>query len=338
MNSRERFLAACHNQPTDRTPIWLMRQAGRYLPEYRTLRKKHTFHELIQSPELATEVTLQPLRRFPLDVAIVFHDILSLPEAIGQPFQFRDGGGISMAYPLSPSNVDTLNPLAIPQKLTYLFQTLTLLRRELPHKALVGFCGSPWTLACYMVESGSSKTWNRIRDFISEEPRSFMLLMEKLTQALITCLNLQIESGVDAIQIFDSLGEICSNENYWDISLQWIKHIISSISKKIPIILFTKKVLREELLKTGAQVFSFDESIALHTFKKDLPGNLALQGNLSPTLLCNSTPHRIQQEAKKILTDMAPYNGHIFNLGHGVLPNTKIENVEALVEAVQQTQ
>ncbi len=215
MNSREIFTAACRNKKSDRPPVWIMRQAGRYLPEYRALKEKYTFLDMVRSPDLATEVTLQPMKRFPLDAAIIFSDILVIPEAMGQPFNFRETGGISMGFSIdSEERVTWLNTSDIAEKLKYVTDALRQTRSELgEEKALIGFGGSPWTLASYMVEGGSSKNYALIKKMFYAQPALFDSLLSKITEAVITYFKAQIDAGVDAIQIFDSWAGVLSEYN-----------------------------------------------------------------------------------------------------------------------------
>lgn len=337
MNSRERFLAACACKPVDKIPIWLMRQAGRYLPEYRVLKEQYSFVTMVRTPELATQVTLQPLQRFDLDAAIIFSDILVIPEALGQPYSFRDEGGIEMAFAMNTqAAIKSLEPEFVPEKLFYVAQALKLTRKELgTQKAMLGFGGSPWTLAAYMVQGGSADGFPKLRQFVKESPALFELLMERLSESLVAYFKMQIEAGVDAIQIFDSWGGLCAQENYESYSLKWIKEIIQALPKEIPIILFAKGVndRLEALLHTGASVLSLDASVSLRAVRETVAGKYALQGNLDPMLM-STTPQRVISHANEILYQMSPYPGYIFNLGHGILPQAKIENVKALVDYV----
>ncbi len=337
MTSRERFLAACRQKKLQRPPIWIMRQAGRYLPEYRVLKEKHSFLELVKTPELATEVTLQPLKRFPLDAAIIFSDILIIPEALGQSYHFREEGGIGMDFILDSSDkVNALDSSNIQEKLSYLGKAIKLTRNAIGiDKALLGFGGAPWTLATYMVEGGSSKDFTRIKSLAYQQPLLFNQLMEKVTHALIELFKLQIASGADAIQIFDSWGSICSGIDYWEHSLRWIKTIIDALPEDFPIILFAKGMSHhaENLLKTGAKILSLDWSVNMQQFVNTLPTSCAIQGNLDPVIL-NTTPDIVRSNALKLLDQMQSYPGYIFNLGHGILPEAKIENVEMLIETV----
>ena len=240
MTSRERFLAACAGEKLDRPPLWVMRQAGRYLPEYRALKAKSSFLEMVRTPTLATEVTLQPLRRFSgLDAAILFSDILVIPEALGQGYHFRDEGGIGMDYRLETrAQIEALAPAeAVPERLAYVANTLALLKKELAgQKALLGFGGSPWTLATYMIEGGSSEEFELSKRLFYTDRPLFDALLEKLTAALIAYFQMQIRAGADAIQIFDSWGGIIAGPDYEAASLQWIRRIIAALADVIVIV------------------------------------------------------------------------------------------------------
>ncbi len=337
MNARERFLAACRCEPVDRTPIWIMRQAGRYLPEYRALKKRHSFLKLAKTPELAATVTLQPLRRFDLDAAIVFSDILVIPEALGQPYSYSDSEGIAMEYKIdSPHLVKQLDPNSIAEKLNYVASTLTIVGKELGgEKALIGFGGSPWTLATYMVEGGRSEKFSLIKDLFYNEPAQFSELLEKVTVALIDYFGMQIAAGVDVLQIFDSSGGACPDADYKEMSLCWIRRIVDALPERFPVIFFAKGMAHHtsDLIGTGAKVLSMDWTVKLSEIRKALPTPVALQGNLDPEIL-NANPERVVSETSKIMEDMRPYNGHIFNLGHGIQPSAKIENVQAMIDTV----
>jgi uroporphyrinogen decarboxylase len=259
MTSRERFLAAAQCQPVDRPPIWLMRQAGRYLPEYRELKAQHDFVTMVRTPELATEVTLQPLRRFPLDAAIIFSDILVIPEALGQGYHFREAGGIGMDYRLDNlEKIAALDSRSIRTKLAYVADALRLTRSKIGmEKALLGFSGSPWTLACYMVEGGSSKDFIAIKKLAWDQPEAFEALMQKLTDAIVDYLHLQIDAGADALQIFDSWGSICPAIHYESWSLRWIRQIIQKLQARVPVILYAKGM--------GSQSSRFGKYRSSHT-------------------------------------------------------------------------
>ena len=337
MTSRERFLAAAACQPLDRPPVWIMRQAGRYLPEYRALKAKSNFLEMVKTPALAAEVTLQPLRRFALDAAIIFSDILVIPEAMGQGYKFRDEGGIAMDFRLEDkAQLDRLDATGVAARLDYVGKALELVKADLKgEKALLGFGGSPWTLATYMLEGGSADDFERSkRIFYSDRP-FFDALMEKLTAALIEYFQMQIRAGVDAIQIFDSWGGILAGQDYQAASLHWIREIIAALPKDFPIILYAKGTPSQltDQAFSGASVLGVDWTIDLGVARKLVPGNIALQGNLDPVLM-NTTPEIVHRETTRLLETMHGANGHIFNLGHGIMPQAKLECVEALVNTV----
>ena len=337
MTSRERFLAAVACQPLGRPPVWIMRQAGRYLPEYRALKAKSSFLEMVKTPELAAEVTLQPLRRFALDAAIIFSDILVIPEAMGQGYKFRDEGGIAMDFRLeNKAQLDRLDVTGIAQRLDYVAQALTRVKTELKgEQALLGFGGSPWTLATYMLEGGSADDFERSKSIFYSDPAFFEALMEKLTAALIEYFRMQIRAGADAIQIFDSWGGILAGQDYQSASLRWIRAIIAALPADFPVILYAKGTPSQltDQAFSGARVLGVDWTIDLGIARKLVPGNVALQGNLDPVLL-NTTPEIVRRETSRLLESMRGSSGHIFNLGHGIMPQARIECVEALVETV----
>ncbi|NQY31695.1 MAG: uroporphyrinogen decarboxylase [Coraliomargarita sp.] len=336
MTPRDRFLAAANCQAVDRPPIWLMRQAGRYLPEYRALKTEHDFLTMVRTPELATEVTLQPLRRFPLDAAIIFSDILVIPEALGQGYHFRDQGGIGMDYLLdTKEKIEALDPLKVTEKLAYVGKALEMTRGKLGSgHALLGFCGSPWTLACYMVEGGSAKDFIAIKKLAWDQPELFELLMKKLTHAIVDYLHMQIDAGADALQIFDSWGSICPAIHYESWSLRWIHHIISKLKGRVPVILYAKGMGHKaaDLIHTGASIISLDWTINMRLARKSITAT-AVQGNLDPITL-TTTPEIVRNEAERLLADAGPTPGFIFNLGHGMVPSAKIECVEELMGVV----
>ena len=337
MTPRQRFLAAAHQQAVDRPPIWLMRQAGRYLPEYRELKTRHDFVTMVRTPDLAAEVTLQPMRRFPLDAAIIFSDILVIPEALGQGYHFRDQGGIEMDYLLdTKAKIKALDNTKIAENLKYVADALTLTRSKLGEDtALLGFCGSPWTLACYMVEGGSTKDFIKIKQLAWEQPGLFELLMQKLTDGIVEYLHMQIDAGADALQIFDSWGSICPATRYEAWSLRWIQHIIKELKERVPVILFAKGMEQKvpELMQTGAKILSLDWTMNLRLMRQNIGQGAALQGNLDPVVL-TTTPDITRREAQRVLDEAGDQPGFIFNLGHGMIPSAKIECVEALVEVV----
>ncbi len=317
--------------------MWLMRQAGRALPEYRALKENYSFVELVRTPELAAEVTLQPIRRFGFDAAILFSDILVIPEAMGQAYRFREGGGVEMEFALrSADDIRRLNHRGVTERLQYVADALVLIKPALNGEALLGFAGSPWTLANYMIEGGSAKESALPKALFYSEPRLFAELMEKLTAAVTDCLQLQIDAGVDAIQIFDSCGGHLADNVFEAASGRWIGEIIKSLRNQVPVILFSKGAHGkwESLAATGANVLSVDWTQPLAKIRDLLPANVGVQGNLDPALL-GTTPEIVACETARILRDMAGRTGHIFNLGHGVTPSAKLECIQALVDTVR---
>jgi uroporphyrinogen decarboxylase len=338
LTNRQRFLNACCCRPVDHLPVWLMRQAGRALPEYRALKEKHTFLELVQSPELAAEVTLQPVRRFDFDAAILFCDILVVAEGLGQRYQFRDRGGIEMEFLLkSAADIDRLEVEAVTERLQYVAKALPLIKSALGGRtALIGFAGSPWTLANFMVEGGGVKEYTKAKSLLYSDPPLFARLMEKLTQAVTSFLHVQIDAGADAVQLFDSLGGVLSDDDFARASGCWMKQIVSSLKGRVPVIVFSKGTHGnwDDLVDTGAQVLGVDWNVRLADVRARLPERVGVQGNLDPFLL-STTPEAVAAATGRILREMQGRPGHIFNLGHGVPPNAKLENIERLVSTVR---
>lgn len=330
-------MSALKGEPLRRPPVWVMRQAGRYLPEYRRLKEIHGFLKMVKTPHLAMEVTLQPLRRFPLDAAILFSDILVIPEAMGQPYAFREEGGIAMDFAInSPQDLARLSEHAIPEKLSYMADALRLLKEELKEqKALLGFGGSPWTLATYMVEGGSSSSFSKIKTLYFEDPVFFHRLLEKITRAVVSLFEMQIEAGADAIQIFDSWGSACPGNHYHEMSLRWIREVISQLPKDFPIILFSKGMSHHltGLIETGADALSFDQSVHLPSVRRLIPPQIAVQGNFDPTLM-ELSPSIVERETLKFLNSMRHFRGFIANLGHGITPQGRIESMEAFTQTI----
>ncbi len=317
--------------------MWLMRQAGRALPEYRALKQRHSFLELVRTPDLAAEVTLQPLRRFGFDAAILFSDILVIAEALGQPYHFRDTGGIAMAFPLrTPADLDRLTPNALVERLQYTANALRLIRQTLGERtALLGFSGSPWTLANFMVEGGSAARFSGALDWLATAPATFERLLEVLTQAVIDYLHLQIDQGVDAVQVFDTLGGLLPPDRFQAASGRWLERVVHSVAGRVPVIVFAKGVYQwEALVQTGARVVGVDWTVPLAEVRARLPASVAVQGNLDPDLL-RTTPAQVQQATRTLLTAMRGARGHIFNLGHGVPADAKLENLACLADTVR---
>lgn len=337
MNKRDRFLAACRHEPLDRPPVWIMRQAGRYLPEYRELREDHSFHEVVETPELACEVTMQPLRRFELDAAILFADILVIPEAMGQPYGFPDGGGIEMDYAVRTSeDLDRLTTDDIAERLDHVGRAIEHVSRELAgDRALIGFGGAPWTLATYMVEGGSAKHKSQTKAMFYRDRPLFDGLLERITEATIQYFEMQIEAGVDALQLFDSWGGALAPEAFRQASLPWIEKIVEAIDGRVPVIVFAKNMshLSGEVAATGADVIGVDWTAEIDEVYDRLPDGVGVQGNLDPTIL-DLAPDIVETQTRAILESMAGKPGHIFNLGHGIHPSARPESVGRLVDTV----
>ena len=339
----DRFIRALLRQPVDKTPIWVMRQAGRYLPEYREVRAKAgDFMTLCSTPELACEVTLQPLRRFELDAAILFSDILTIPDAMGLGLYFEQGEGPKFKTTIS-SAADVAN-LAVPdpeQELRYVMDAVRLIRKELDGSVpLIGFAGSPWTLATYMVEGGSSRDFYKIKSMLFADSDSAHQLLGKLADSVAIYLNAQIEAGAQAVMVFDSWGGALTTRHYKTFSLAYMQRIVDQLTRdkdgqQIPVILFTKGggMWLPELAATGCDALGLDWSVNLAAARKQVGDRVALQGNLDPAIMATD-PQTIQTEVANILADFGNGSGHVFNLGHGITPQIDPENVAALVDAV----
>jgi uroporphyrinogen decarboxylase len=336
-DSRSRFLNALNRKPVDRPPFWFMRQAGRCLPEYRALKEKYNFHQLITSPELATEVTLQPIRRFNMDAAILFSDILVVPEAMGQAFSFRDTGGVHMEFRLTNrAEVERLDAGGLREKLSYVGEALQSIRKELRGQTgLIGFAGSPWTLANFMLEGGSSKSFGKAYELFKNDRELFDLLLHKLSDAVAEFLKYQIENGADAVQIFDTLGGNLPAADFEAASGRWIRSIVESLNHRAPVIAFAKGCHDWTTLRSlGADGIGVGHEFNIAKAAQQLP-NIAVQGNFDPELLVKATATQIQSEATALLESMRGRDGYIFNLGHGVPPEAKMENLESLVATVK---
>jgi uroporphyrinogen decarboxylase len=315
-----------------------MRQAGRALPEYRELKKKHTFIDLVQDPGLAAEVTLQPIHRFDFDAAILFCDILAVCEGLGQKYEFRDPGGIEMEFLIkSPADVDRLEVTAVTDRLSYVAEALKNAKRSLGGKtALIGFAGSPWTLANFMIEGGGVRDYSAAKRLFHSDPTQFSRFFEKLADSVSRYLQMQIDAGADAVQIFDSLGGVLAPAEFEEASAKWMKQIVSSLNNQVPVIVFSKGTHGnwDSLLDIGAQVIGIDWSLSLRDVRNRLPEQVGVQGNLDPFLL-TTTPIDVTRGATQVLEQMRGRPGHIFNLGHGVPPDAKLENIQALMDTVR---
>lgn len=336
-DSRTRFLNALNRKPVDRPPFWFMRQAGRCLPEYRALKEKYTFHQLMGIPELATEVTLQPVRRFQTDAAILFSDILVVPEAMGQAFSFRETGGVHMEFRLSNrAEIEKLDASGLREKLSYVGRALQSIRKELRgQNALIGFAGSPWTLANFMLEGGSSKAFGKAYELFKSDRESFDLLLDKLSKAVADFLSYQIENGADAVQIFDTLGGNLPTEEFEAASGRWMRKIVKNLNRRAPVIVFSKGCHDWVSLRNiGSDGIGVGHEFNLAEAAQQLP-NITVQGNFDPELLVTATPAAIKAEATRLLKSMQGRDGYIFNLGHGVPPDAKMENLETLVATIK---
>lgn len=337
------LLRALLRQPVDRTPVWIMRQAGRYLPEYLATRAEAgSFMNLCQTPELACEVTLQPLRRFNLDAAIIFSDILTIPDVMGLKLYFVAGEGPKFENPISsPEDIRKLPRPDVNESLAYVMNAISLTRRELDGKVpLIGFSGSPWTLATYMVEGGSSKTFAKTKKLLYQEPKVAHELLGKLADTVTDYLNAQIESGAQAVQIFDTWGGALSSRAYREFSLRYMEQIVSGLKRenegrRVPVILFSKgcNTQLEALADTGCDALGVDWTITLAEARSRVGDRVALQGNLDPAILL-ADQKVIRQEVKETLNSFGQGNGHVFNLGHGITPEVDPENLTALINAV----
>jgi uroporphyrinogen decarboxylase len=336
------FLRALLRQPTDYTPVWLMRQAGRYLPEYRATRAKAgSFMGLATNPDYATEVTIQPLDRFPLDAAILFSDILTVPDAMGLGLHFVEGEGPKFERPLK-TEADVLalrEPAA--GSLDYVFNAVTQIRTELNGRVpLIGFSGSPWTLACYMVEGEGSREFHTIKKMLYNRPDLMHRILDVNARSVADYLNAQIDAGAQAVMIFDSWGGALADGAYQQFSLKYMQQVVSLLKRekdgvKIPVIVFTKGGGHwvEEIAAIGADALGLDWTANLTKARALVGDKVALQGNLDPAILFAS-PEQITAEVHKVLDAFGKGNGHVFNLGHGISQFTPPENVAAMVEAV----
>lgn len=341
----DRFLRALAGQPVDMTPVWMMRQAGRYLPEYRATRKlAGDFMSLCRSPELACEVTMQPLRRYAMDAAILFSDILTIPDAMGQGLYFTEGEGPRFRKVVrSEQDVLALPELDTARDLSYVTDAVSTIRRELNGSVpLIGFSGSPWTLATYMVEGSGSKDFRNAKAFMFNHPEAMHLLLEKLTRAVINYLNAQIASGAQVVQIFDTWGGVLSTHAYQEFSLAYMKKIVAGLTResegrKVPVILFTKNGGQwlEDIASTACDCVGLDWTTDIGKARARIGQQVSLQGNMDPSILY-ATPKSIRAEVGRILRDYGVGSGHVFNLGHGITPDVDPANVAAFIESVHE--
>lgn len=339
----DRLLRALKRQSVDCTPVWIMRQAGRYLPEYRAARAKAgDFLTLCKTPELACEVTLQPINRFSLDAAILFSDILTIPDAMGLGLSLNEGVGPKFSNPVrTPGDIASLPELDIESDLGYVIEAIKLIRSELEGRVpLIGFSGSPWTLMTYMVEGGSSKDFSTVKAIIYDDPSSAHTLLDKVTDAVINYLRAQAHAGAQALMVFDTWGGALSSNAYQEFSLRYMRRIVSELKSdtvlsSVPITLFTKGGGNwlEKIADTGCDCIGIDWTISLAEAYQRVGDRVALQGNMDPAVLYASND-RVKVEVSRIIQEAGNRPGHVFNLGHGIHPAIDPEKVAVLVESV----
>ena len=339
MQKNDRFLKACRKEPVDLTPVWIMRQAGRYMKEYRAIREKVDFLTLCKTPELATEVTMLPVNILPVDAAILFSDILIPVEAMGMDLQFTDHGPV-MSNPIK--TLDQVRSLSIPnpeEKMFFVAEAIRMIRKTLDGSLpLIGFSGSPYTLATYMIEGGTSSNFYKIKKLLFSDPDFIHTLLKKITETVIGYLRLQIKAGVQAVQLFDTWAGTLSVQEYQEFALPYTLKVVQSLRcEGIPLILYVNGGggLLEYMADSGVDVVSIDWRTDLKDAKRRIGNRVCLQGNLDPCALYAS-PAKIRTEVRKILENFGPDNGHIFNLGHGILPDTPVEHALALIDAVHE--
>ncbi|MGB1311783.1 MAG: uroporphyrinogen decarboxylase [Leucothrix sp.] len=342
----DRYLRALLKQPVDTTPVWIMRQAGRYLPEYRELRKQAgSFMDLCTNPELACEVTLQPLRRFDLDAAILFSDILTIPDAMGLGLYFAEGEGPRFERPLrSFADVDKLGVPDPEQSLAYVMDAVRTIRKALDGSVpLIGFSGSPWTLATYMVEGGTSKDFSKVKGMLYSDPKTLHLLLDKLADSVISYLNAQIAAGAQSVMVFDTWGGALSPHIYQEFSLQYMAKIVDGLQREaegrqVPVTLFTKNGARwaKSIAATGCDGIGVDWTTDLSDVSSLVGDQVALQGNMDPSVLY-ADAETIQAEVKRVLADFGNQpTGHVFNLGHGIHQHVNPDHLKVLVDSVHE--
>jgi uroporphyrinogen decarboxylase len=339
IDERYPFLMACRRQPTKYTPIWLMRQAGRYMKEYRALREKYSFLEMCKNPELAAQVTLQPIEKFKLDAAIIFSDILIPLEPMGVKFGFAKGEGPVFRHPLRErKDVEKLRVIDPEEEIPYLMKAIQIVRKELEGKIpLIGFSGAPFTLASYIIEGGHSKNYILTKSLMYQDRPTWDALMEKISEVLIRYIKAQIQSGVQSLQIFDSWVGCLSPGDYEEYVLPFSKKVIEGIGRSVPLIHFatSNATLLELMKRAGGDVIGVDWRINIREAWERIGYDVAIQGNLDPIILFGPID-LIEREVKRILDSVGNRPGHIFNLGHGILPTTPPDHVTALVDAVHE--
>jgi uroporphyrinogen decarboxylase len=334
----DRFLRACRGERTSPLPVWLMRQAGRYLPEYREIRARTSFLELCRTPELAAQVTVQPIDIIDVDAAIIFADILLVLDAMGAELSFAPGDGPRFASPIrSRSDIDGLRRPDVNESLGYVFETLRVTRRELAGRVpVIGFAGSPWTLAAYAVEGGTSSAFPKLLGWSYEDPDGLRLLLDRIADTTIDYLQGQVEAGAQALQIFDTWGGLLSARRWSEIALPSLLRILESLPAEVPRIFYMRGSahLLETLAQLPVEVLSVDWRVPLDEVRKRTQGRMVLQGNLDPCALFAS-PESIRREVSRVVAEGSG-GGHVVNLGHGILPSTSPDHARAFVQAVRE--
>ncbi len=341
MMTNDLFLRACRREDVERTPVWMMRQAGRYLPEYRAIRSKVDFLTLCKTPDLAAEVSIQPVDIIGVDACIIFSDILVVPEAMGMKLFIEEGtGGPRFEQPIRTH--EDIAKLAVPdpnRKLKFVMDALRLTRKQLNGRVpLIGFAGSPWTLATYMVEGKGSKNFRAIKELIYTDPKEAHTLLDKLARSVAAYLSAQIEAGAQAVQLFDTWGGILPPDEFKEFSLRYIEQVLKLLRRNgAPAIVFCKDCGHslESIADSGCDVVGLDWSVDIAKARMMIGSYVALQGNLDPVLLY-APPERIQEGVKKLLQKFGSGSGHIVNLGHGILPDIPVEHAKAFVQAVKE--
>nr|WP_276570538.1 uroporphyrinogen decarboxylase [Halochromatium salexigens] len=339
------FLRALMREPVDYTPVWMMRQAGRYLPEYRETRAKAgSFMDLCRAPELACEVTIQPLERFPLDAAILFSDILTIPDAMGLGLSFAEGEGPQFARPVrSAADIDAIAVPDPEDELRYVMDAVALIRKELDGRVpLIGFSGAPWTLATYMIEGGSTKNFAHSKALMFDQPNLMHKLLGKVAESVTSYLNAQIARGAQAVMVFDTWGGVLAPSDFREFSLRYMERIVEGLTReadgrRVPVVLFAKGAGQwlDRMAETGCDALGVDWTTDLADARKLVRDKVALQGNLDPCTLYAS-PERIQREVGRVLASYGRGTGHVFNLGHGIHPDVNPDHAAAMVEAVHE--
>lgn len=333
------FLQACQKQPLNRPPVWMMRQAGRYLPEYRAVRAKVDFLTLCRTPELAAEVTLQPIDLLGVDAAVIFSDILVVLDAMGLPLTFANGDGPRFSRTISHEDeIEQLSTTSLPQQLSYVYKAIRLTAEMLQPRNIpvIGFAGAPFTLAAYAIEGETSREFHRTKKFLFQNPKAFQKLLKKISQGIIEHLVAQLEAGASAVQLFDTWGGLLSRDHYREHILPTLQEVVQTVKQKgAPFIFYMNgsSPHLETMAQTGADVLSVDWRLPLSEVRKRVGNEVALQGNLDPTMLYAS-PEQIRQATLNLLREH-PNPGYIVNLGHGILPDTPVNHVKTFIQTVQ---